>query len=360
MKDTLIVGDKHYGIRNDSPDFLEYQMKFVEECLIPYCRDHNIKRIFFVGDMFDKRKQTNTRTLHEVRVRLIEALRALGIDVIILLGNHDIFYRDSLEISTPYEFFANRYKGVYVITEPCTTKIGKMSVDIIPWICKENHDDVMNFISSSQSDVALGHFELTGFKFAKDGQVCENGLSPKVLRKYKRVYSGHFHGESENGNIKYVGTPYQLTWSDYNDPKGFYVFDSDNGEVEFVPNPFEMFKMVVYDEDLPECKKPDITNFHQYKDTVVKLVVKNRKSKAKFNKFRDMFYQVKVMKLDIIEQDQAAYDANKLLTLAEAQDTETLIVDSVKNLQNQEVDQNVLQSLMKSIHDRALERRSTI
>lgn len=359
-KETIFCGDVHAGIKNDSIDFMDYQLSFFEKVMIPYCIDNGIKRVVYVGDFFDKRKTTNTMTAHMFRTRVIERLSELGISIIILIGNHDIYYRDSLEISTPVEFFEGRYKNVYIIKEFATAKIGQMKVDIIPWICKDNYTEVMQRISESQSQIALGHFELTGFKFAKNGQPCEHGLSPKVLKNYRKIYSGHFHGASESGNIKYLGTPYQLTWSDYDDPKGFYVFDDETGDVEFVKNDIEMFHVVEYDDEANKYTKLIIADFEKYSKKVVKLIVKKRKSKAKFDRFRDMFYQVGVLDLNIIEQDEQAYEANTLLTVAEAENTEQLIEDSVNQLQSSTVDSTKLKSLMADIHNRAIERRSTI
>jgi DNA repair exonuclease SbcCD nuclease subunit len=357
-KDTLFVGDTHAGVRNDSLDFMEYQLSVFEKEIIPYAIAHEIKRIVFFGDFFDKRKSTNTLTLHHFRTRVVEPLQKLGINLIFIIGNHDIYLRDSIEISTVYEFFANRYKGVYVITEPMRSRVGKAVIDFIPWVCKSNSDEILQFISKSTSDVAIGHFELTGFKFDKHGIVCEGGMSPKVLKNYKRVFSGHFHGESEQGNIKYLGTPYQLTTSDIDDPKGFYVFDDETLDVEFIQSDINMFYQVVYDED--DKVKLNIADFIKYKNTVVKLIVKNRKSKAKFNKFRDMFHQVEVLKLNIVELEDLKYDSNLLVTIAEAEDTEALISDSVASVVAADVEPTRLKLLMKDIHDRAVDRRSTL
>lgn len=359
-KETLLIGDIHMGVRNDSLDFMDYQLRTFDEVILPYCASHGIKRVIFVGDMFDKRKATNTMTLHMCRTRIIEAFAKLGIDVVILIGNHDIYYRDSLEISTPMEFFANRYSNVYVISEPATTQIGQLKVDIFPWICKENTDEVMQFISNSTSQIAIGHFEFEGFKFAKDGQVCDSGLSPKVLKNYDKVYSGHFHGKSEKGSIRYLGTPFEITWSDYDDTKGFYLFDDVTGEVDFIENPIKMFHVVEYDDEANKYTKLSINDFHQYENCVVKLIVKKKKSKTKFTKFRDMFYQAKVLDLNIIDAVDVIYESNELLTSAEAEDTETLLETSVEQVVAPNIDQKRLKDLMRDIHRRALEKQSTI
>lgn len=357
-KTTLFIGDLHAGIHNNSIDFMDYQLSVFEKEIIPYCTNHGIKLVVFVGDFFDNRKTTNTMTLHNFRTRVIEVLHAMGISCIIILGNHDLYFRDSVDISTVQEFFSNRYKGVFVITKPMSTRVGGSVIDFIPWICKENNDQIMQFISKSTANVAIGHFELTGFKFDKKGMVCDGGLSPKVLKNYERVYSGHFHGESEQGNIKYLGVPYQLTASDIDDPKGFYVFDDVARTVEFIPSELKMFYQVEYDET--QKVKLNINDFAKYKNAVVKLIVINKKSNAAFAKYRDMFHQVGVLKLNIVEVEDVQYDSNTLVTVAEAEDTEQLISDSVANVTAVDVDPKRLRVLMKDIYTRALDKRSTL
>ena len=62
-------------------------------------------------------------------------------------------------------------------------------------------------------------------------------------------FSGHFHHKSDNGNVYYLGNPYQITWSDYKDPRGFHIFDTETRELEFIKNPYEIFHKIYYDDE---------------------------------------------------------------------------------------------------------------
>ena len=52
----IILGDVHFGKYKSDPVFLENQISFFKEQLIPYMKQNNISHIFQLGDLFDNRK----------------------------------------------------------------------------------------------------------------------------------------------------------------------------------------------------------------------------------------------------------------------------------------------------------------
>ena len=62
-----LLGDTHFGIRNDSKIFHSFYEKFYGEVFFPELEKHDIKTIIQLGDLFDRRKYINFYTLAESR-----------------------------------------------------------------------------------------------------------------------------------------------------------------------------------------------------------------------------------------------------------------------------------------------------
>jgi len=153
----------------------------------------------------------------------------------------------------------NEYPNITVYSEPVTRPFYGVDVDFIPWICKDNEDEIYNFIKNSKSKICFGHFELSGFEMDR-GNVCLEGMDRNILQKYDLVLSGHFHHKSSDGQIVYVGTPGEMTWADYDDERGFHILDLNDLSLEFYENPHKMFHKIIYDETQETLEKIQETN----------------------------------------------------------------------------------------------------
>ena len=65
------------------------------------------------------------------------------------------------------------------------------------------------------------------------------------MKEFSGSAEGHFHYKNGDSTITYLGTPWELMWSDYGDRKGFYIFDTDTRTSEFIPNPYNIFQKLV-------------------------------------------------------------------------------------------------------------------
>lgn len=106
----------------------------------------------------------------------------------------------------------------------------------------------------------------------KGGTLAEEGLSPESFSLYKKVISGHYHTKSTIKNIVYTGTPFEFTWADWNDPKGFWTMEVDTGELEFIENPVKIFYKVQIKDGSVDIVPPKDCSF---KDKYIKIEIDN-------------------------------------------------------------------------------------
>ena len=66
-------------------------------------------------------------------------------------------------------------------------------------------------------------------------QVSTEGLQPSIFPDGIPVYTGHYHTPQVHGNIRYLGSPYQLSLSEAEDRKSLLVLDDHWHVVEQIP-----------------------------------------------------------------------------------------------------------------------------
>jgi DNA repair exonuclease SbcCD nuclease subunit len=342
-----LLGDTHFGVRNDSMNFHRYYEKFYTEVFFPYLEQNQIKVVYQLGDLFDRRKYINFNSLAECKRYFFDELKARGIQLITLLGNHDIFWKESLAVNAQ-SLILGEYDNITVIDKPTRIHEDNASIDLIPWICKENENEVFEFINSSKSDLCIGHFEFAGFPMHK-GMLSEHGLSREMFEKYERVLSGHYHTRSKEDNIEYIGTPYEMTWSDYDDDKGFSVFDTNARDLRFFKNPNVAHLKLIYD-DLN--KEPISLNNLTLKDMYVKIVVVNKTDLYKYDRFVNNLYTKGAHEIKIIE-DLSEFNEGEIASDINLEDTLSILsnyIDSVETTGDKEP----IKALVKELYLEAL------
>ena len=291
-----ILGDTHLGFKADSSIFLEAYLKFFEEQFFPYLIKNNIKTVVHLGDVLDRRKFINFNTLYNIRTRFSEKFREYGITVHCVIGNHDCYWKNTNHVNSCIELF----RDFFVVHEtPQDIILDGMICGFVPWISNENQDEVLHYLSTSNADVIFGHFELSGYEVSR-GVKHEDGMSPSLLARFDKVYSGHFHCKQEYGNIHYMGTPYDMFFSDVVETKGFHILDTDSAKLEFVENTKKLYRRILYD-DVLDTEGHGNFNFLKYKECFLKLVVVSKTNPAKFDMFCDKLFEAGIYDLQIVE-----------------------------------------------------------
>jgi hypothetical protein len=268
-----------------------------------------------------------------------------------LIGNHDVAYKNTLEVNSP-SLLLNEYSNIEIYEEFDTVDFDGVSIDVVPWICDDNVDDIFNRMKESKAQICFGHFEIAGFEMDR-GNVCESGIDKQSLSKYDVVLTGHFHHKSTDGNITYVGTPYEMTWADWNDPKGFHIFDTETREMNFVKNTFSMFHKITYDDGKTTFEDWKEYDFSKLKECYVKVVVLNKQNPFLFDHVIDSLYKAGVSDLSIVEDfTDVNVDLDQDI-IDQAEDTITILSKYIDNL-TLDVEPEKLKTLMRELYVEAL------
>ena len=322
-----IITDTHFGARNDNLNFNDYFYKFYDDIFFPTLKERGITTCVHMGDVVDRRKFISYRIANDFRKRFINKFQELGIDLHIIIGNHDTYYKNTNEVNSMEELVgSDRFK---IYTESKIVEFDDIPILFVPWINVNNYDESIKLLNTAKSDIIMGHLGISGFEMHR-GQVSLEGHKKEMFRRFDTVFSGHFHHKSDDGQIYYLGTPYQITWSDYDDPKGFHIFDTETRELERIINPYILFRKIYYDDTQEDYNNHDIA---QYENQYVKLIVVNKKDLYEFDKFVDRLLMADAYEVKIIE-DFSELDASNVSDdiVENTEDTMTLLEKYIDEL----------------------------
>lgn len=340
-----ILNDTHCGIRNSSDVFLDNAAKFYGETFFPYLKEHDIKQIVHLGDYYDNRKAINIKCLNHNRKHFLEPLRDLGIRMDIIPGNHDTFYKDTNTPNSLKELLGFFINEVAIIEKPTVIEYETLRLALVPWMCKDNWDESINFIKNCKADILGGHLELSGFEMMR-GIKNDHGMNSSIFSRFESVLSGHYHTKNSGDNIHYLGSQMEFYWSDCNDKKYFHILDTETRELTAVQNPHTLFKKVVYNDT-----KYDYNRIPDFSGHFVKVVVVNKTKPQMFEAFIDKLQDQNLHDLKIAENfDQMiGYDDSAELAV---DDTQTLL-DGYIDASETNLDKSHLKTKMRDLYTEA-------
>ena len=343
---VAIITDQHFGARNDSIAFLDFFEKFYETIFFPTLDANDINTVLILGDTFDRRKYVNFYALDRAKKMFFDKLQERGIQTHMLVGNHDTYYKNTNDVNSPELLLADY--NIDIIEEPKTIDINGFEVCMLPWICPDNYDQSMNEIKNTKATICMGHLEIAGFAMYR-GMESHEGFSTETFDKFDLVFSGHYHHRSNNGNIHYLGNPYELTWQDYNDPRGFHLFDFSTRQLDFIENPYRMFERLEYSD-----KETDPIDLDQLdlKDKYIKLVVIDKTDFYKFDKFIQKLYNKGCHDIKIVE-DMSEFNEGEIDESIDLEDTLSVLghyIDSVET----DVDKEKIKTYIRGLYTEAI------
>ena len=158
----------------------------------------------------------------------------------------------------------------------------------------------------------------------------------------------------------YLGTPYELFWSDYKDKKYFGIFDTESHKLELIGNPNRMFFKIVYDDSKMQMDEVLNADYSRYASSYVKVVVVNKQNPYMFDKLMDELYKVAPLDVNIVEDfSDTTLEGNDDELINQAEDTMTILykyIDASTTETNKDVGR--LKTLMRELYVEALSKEN--
>lgn len=345
-----VITDTHAGVRNDSLAFHDYSKKFYDNVFFAYLDKNDIRTVIHCGDIIDRRKYINIHTAYRLRKDLIEPALERNIAWHQIIGNHDTYHKNTNEVSSFIELF-NRYpiNIYYTATE---VMFDDLKILLVPWICNDNKEHTFELIGKTDAQICFGHLEIQGFEMYK-GSVISYGEDPKLFSRFDLVASGHYHHRSSSGNIHYLGSHAEFTWSDYNDPRGFHVFDTETRQLTFIENPYKMFKKIWYNDQYKKLMDEKI-DVSQYKDSIVKVIVTQKDNPFFFEQFIDKIEKENPIEIQIVEDHLNLGLEDEQHIIDEAESTIDIFKKYINTIELKGIDRNKLENKINELYHEAL------
>jgi len=340
---VAIITDTHYGARKGSKLFHDYFELFYKNVFFPTLEEQGITTIIHMGDAFDSRKSIDYQSLEWSKRVVFEPLKNYQVHMIV--GNHDSYYKNTNNTNSP-QLLLKDYPNIQTYSSPTEIKAGNLDVLLLPWICMENEQLSLKMIKNTKAKVAMGHLELQGFRVNRQ-IIMDHGLEANIFKNFSKVFSGHYHTRSSNGNVFYLGNPYEIYWNDVNDIRGFHIFDTETLEHTPINNPYKMFHNIYYED----------TNYQtfdtrEYENKIVRVIVRKKTNTKKFEKFVDKLYSSNIAELKVVEnfniqefEDFEAFESEDTLSILNR-----YIEEAEINL-----DKSIIQKMMQEIYQEACE-----
>lgn len=341
-----IITDTHFGATSEPFAFLDHQKVFYDEVFFPTLEKHKIETIVHLGDLVDRRTFIDIKILKRMREEFLDLLK--NKDFHIIAGNHDVYNKNTNSINALDELLSSYNFKIYTQTQE--VKLGNKKILFVPWINKENGEHSLEQINSTSCDVCFGHLEIEGFEMTK-GRLAEHGFDPSIFKHFSKVFSGHFHKRSSKKNIYYLGSPFQMTWDDYGDVRGFHLFDTETYDLEFIENPTPLYVKYFYNDEkksekelLEDLKKVSLSKSY------CKVIVESKLNPNFMDNICNTIEKNNPLKLDIVPAQQLFSS-----TASDHIDTIEDTISLIKNVVNSTSfsDKKKLEKLMIDLYNEA-------
>lgn len=328
---------KHANSEQHNTDCLNYLNWFAEQV-----KNNDIDAVAFLGDWHEHRAAINGLTL-DYSIRGAEILNNLNLPIYFIVGNHDMYYRNTRDVFTTVMF--DNLDNFIMVNEPLELPDNKLV--FAPFLFPEEYDPF--FKQYSHCEVIMGHFEFNGFVLTGETVVCTHGADPDKYSKPSKIYSGHFHKRSSKKNVHYIGNTFPMDFGDANDFKrGMAIHDFTTGDVEYIDW-----------EDCPKYIKASLSDVLEspketlQKNARIKVYVDEDLTLSESNTLREQLlekYNLREMSLEErIETTIEMSDIEKEIEDLKLEGVNQIVPELLKRIKNDKIDSEKLVEIYRSL-----------
>ena len=329
FKKVACFTDIHFGLKGNSRVHNDDCEAFIH-WFIEQAKAHSCETCIFLGDWHHQRSATNVSTMNYT-VSNMERLGQAFEKVYVMMGNHDLFYRDKREINS-MEFIRN-FPNIIMVNK----WIEDDDVALIPWIVGDEWKKIANM----KKKYIFGHFELPYFKMNAMIDMPDVGtIKTEHFTNCGKVFSGHFHTRQQNKNITYMGNAFPHNYADAgDDERGMMVLEWD-GEPKYINWP-----------DMPRYRNIKISDLLKNADDLlgknmyVRVALDIKISYEEANFIRETFidkYQLRELQLIPEQIDQAQ---QPLVEVQKFDSVDQIVLKQLEGVDSETYDKKILMAI---------------
>ena len=329
FKKVACFTDIHFGLKGNSRVHNDDCEAFIH-WFIEQAKAHDCETCIFLGDWHHQRSATNVSTMNYT-VSNMERLGQAFEKVYVMMGNHDLFYRDKREINS-MEFIRN-FPNIIMVNK----WIEDDDVALIPWIVGDEWKKIANM----KKKYIFGHFELPYFKMNAMIDMPDVGtIKTEHFTNCGKVFSGHFHTRQQNKNITYMGNAFPHNYADAgDDERGMMVLEWD-GEPKYINWP-----------DMPRYRNIKISDLLKNADDLlgknmyVRVALDIKISYEEANFIRETFidkYQLRELQLIPEQIDQAQ---QPLVEVQKFDSVDQIVLKQLEGVDSETYDKKILMAI---------------
>jgi len=229
------------------------------------CKKLKVKRVFFLGDMFDTRGRIPT-VVQNAMAKEFRKWKKEKIDLYAMPGNHD--YADKEGLVHSLELF-KEFDNIKILDESSLIEINGTSYGFIPYQEDLGKELIDSDWYDEDIDYLFIHNGIEGATYNENTLDTESRVKSSIFKFVrKHVFAGHYHHRQTIGNVTFVGSCIQQKIDERGQDKGFILLDENTGIWEHVNLDTPRFvDYTVNTDEIKKLKKGDFKD-HREKDYV--------------------------------------------------------------------------------------------